>query len=300
MRLVIAGGTGFLGSALTTALREEGHEIVILTRQRGIASAGCLSWTPDGTVGPWARVVDGADAVINLAGAALDENRWTGARKRVLVDSRVLATRSLARAIGAASRPPSLLLSSSAVGYYGARGDEIVTEEGYAGSGFLAGLVLRWEKEAQAAASPHTRVALLRSGVVLAPDGGALSRMLLPFRLGLGGPFGSGRQYLSWIHRQDWIDMARWLLTGPAVDGPFNAVAPAPVTNTDFARTLARILHRPHLLRVPAFVLRVALGEMADAALLAGQRVVPAKAQRLGFRFQWPALEAALRDLLDS
>jgi uncharacterized protein (TIGR01777 family) len=141
-------------------------------------------------------------------------------------------------------------------------------------------------------------VALLRSGVVLAPDGGALARMLPPFRLGLGGPFGSGRQYLSWIHRQDWIDMARWLLTGPTMDGPFNVTAPAPVTNEEFAATLARILRRPHLLRAPAFALRIALGEMADAALLAGQRVVPGKAQALGFRFHWPALETALRDLL--
>jgi len=299
MRLVVAGGTGFLGSALTAALRAEGHGIVILTRQTGAASAGFVSWTPDGSIGPWARVVDGTDAVINLAGAALDEKRWTDARKRVLVDSRVLATRSLARAIAAAARPPSLFLSSSAVGYYGARGDEFVTEEGHAGSGFLAGLVMQWENEAQAAASPHTRVALLRSGVVLAPEGGALARMLPPFRLGLGGPFGSGRQYLSWIHRQDWIGMARWLLTAPMVDGAFNVTAPAPVTNEEFARTLARILHRPHLLRAPAFALRIALGEMADAALLAGQRVVPANAQKLGFRFEWPALEAALHHLLD-
>jgi uncharacterized protein (TIGR01777 family) len=298
MRVVIAGGTGFLGSALSADLRAAGHELVILTREIGPASDAFVRWTPDGTVGPWAGVVDGADAVINLAGAPLDEQRWTDARKRVLVDSRVLPTRSLARAIAAAARPPSLFISSSAIGYYGARGDEIVTEDGHAGSGFLAGLVLQWENEAEAAASTHTRVVLLRSGVVLAPNGGALARMLPPFRLGLGGPFGSGRQYLSWIHRRDWIDMTHWLLTVPMVDGPFNVTAPAPVTNEEFAATLAGVLHRPHLLRAPRFALRIALGEMADAALLAGQRVVPANAQALGFRFHWPALEAALDDLL--
>ena len=296
MRIVIGGGTGFLGGALAAALRAGGHDVVVLTRQTGTLPPGLASWTPDGTARAWARVVDGADAVINLAGAPLDEKRWTEPRKRVLVESRVLATRSLARAIAAAGRPPALFLSSSAVGYYGPRGEEPVTESDAAGADFLARLVVQWEAEATTATS-GTRVVLLRSGIVLAPDGGALARMLLPFRLGLGGPFGSGRQYMSWIHRQDWIDLARWLLTSDA-RGPINATAPAPETNEAFAATLGRVLRRPHVLRAPAFALRLALGEMADAALLAGQRVVPARAQALGFRFAWPALEAALRDLL--
>ena len=298
MRIVIAGGTGFLGAALSTALQGDGHDVVVLTRQRGTLPAGLAAWTPDGTAGAWAHVIDGADALINLAGAALDEKRWTEPRKRELIESRVLATRSLTRAIAAAGHPPAVFLSSSAVGYYGACGDEVITESGAAGSDFLARLVSQWEDEARSAASRHTRVALLRSGLVLAADGGALARMLLPFRLGVGGPFGSGRQYMSWVHRQDWIDMTRWLLATAAAAGPVNVTAPAPATNEEFAATLAGVLRRPHLLRTPGFALRLALGEMADAALLVGQRVVPAKAQALGFPFRWPALEAALRDLL--
>jgi uncharacterized protein len=298
MRIVIAGGTGFLGRALTADLRADGHDVVVLTRQSGPLPPGLASWTPDGTAGPWARVLDDADAVVNLAGAALDEKRWTTSRKRVLVESRILATRSLAAAIIGAIRRPAVFLSSSAVGYYGARGDEPITESDTAGSDFLARLVVQWEGEAKKAGSIGTRVVLLRSGIVLAPDGGALARMLLPFRLGGGGPFGHGRQYMSWIHRQDWIGLARWLLTRVDASGPTNATAPAPETNAAFAATLARVLRRPHLLRAPRFALRLALGEMADAALLTGQRVLPARAQALGFRFQWPALEPALRDLL--
>jgi uncharacterized protein len=297
MRIVIAGGTGFLGAALTAALRADGRDVVVLTRQSAALPHGLASWIPDGTAGPWAGVLDGADAVINLAGAPLDEKRWTEARKRVLVESRILATRSLAAAIAAAGRPPAVFLSSSAVGFYGSRGEEPVTESDPAGADFLARLVVQWEDEAKTAASNATRVVLLRSGIVLAPDGGALARMLLPFRLGVGGPFGNGRQYMSWIHRDDWVGLARWLLSGDA-SGAINATAPAPETNAAFAATLARVLRRPHLLRAPAFALRLALGEMADAALLAGQRVVPARAQALGFRFEWPALEPALRDLL--
>jgi uncharacterized protein (TIGR01777 family) len=299
MRIVIAGGTGFLGATLSADLQRDGHDLVVLTRQSGTLPPGLAVWTPDGAPGPWARVVDGADAVINLAGAALDEKRWTRARKRELVESRVLATRSLARAIDGAERPPAVFLSSSATGYYGARRGEVVTESASGGSDFLARLAAQWENEAKAAGSPRTRVVLLRSGIVLAPDGGALARMLLPFRLGAGGPFGSGRQYMSWIHRRDWVDMTRWLLTVTSADGPINVTAPAPVTNAEFAATLARVLRRPHLLRVPGVALRIALGEMADAALLSGQRVVPARAQALGFRFRWPVLEAALRDLLE-
>jgi uncharacterized protein len=297
VRIVIAGGTGFLGATLTAALRADDHDVVVLTRQKGTLRPGLAPWTPDGTAGPWARVLDGTDAVINLAGAPLDEKRWTESRKRVLLESRILATRSLATAIAAAVRPPAVFLSSSAVGYYGPRGDEPVTESDAAGRDFLARLVVQWEAEANTAATSGTRVVLLRSGVVLAPDGGALGRMLLPFRLGVGGPFGDGRQYMSWIHRNDWISLARWLL-GVEAAGPINVTAPAPETNEAFAGTLARVLRRPHLLRAPRFALRLALGEMADAALLTGQRVVPARAQALGFRFGWPALEPALRNLL--
>jgi uncharacterized protein len=297
VRIVVAGGTGLLGTALTHALRADAHDVTVLTRRRGRSESGLATWTPDGTVGPWARVIEHTDAVVNLAGAPLDRGRWTTARKRVLIESRVLPTRSLARAIAAATAPPAVFVSASAVGYYGARGHEVVTETAARGTGFLAELAEAWEHEARSPESP-ARVTLLRSGVVLSPEGGALARMLLPFRLGLGGPFGSGRQYLPWIHRGDWVDLVRWVLGTRDASGPLNATAPLPVPNEEFAATLARVLRRPHVLRAPALALRLALGEMADAALLSGQRVVPAKAQALGFRFRWPALEAALRELL--
>jgi uncharacterized protein (TIGR01777 family) len=299
MRIVVAGGTGFLGAALVQALHAERHETIVLTRRSGALPSGQASWTPDGGVGPWASVLEHADAIVNLSGAPLDQGRWTEARKQALVDSRVLPTRSLARAIVAAPAAPRVFLSASGIGYYGPHGDDVITESTGPGADFLAQLVVKWETAAKVAASDRTRVLMLRSGVALAPDGGALKRMLLPFRLGLGGPFGSGRQYLSWIHRRDWIDMVRWLLfTAALPSGPVNVTAPAPVTNAEFAITLARVLGRPHVFRTPAVALRLALGEMADAALLAGQRALPAKAQAHGFRFTWPALEPALRDLL--
>jgi hypothetical protein len=298
MRIVIAGGTGFLGAALTHALRADGHDVIVLTRRRAEPGSDLVRWTPDGTLGAWAQVLEGADAVVNVAGAPLDRGRWTAARKRELIESRMLPTRSLARAIAGASAPPAVFVSASAVGYYGARDEEVVTETAGRGSGFLAELVDGWEREARASEPSPTRVVLLRSGVVLAPEGGALARMLPPFRLGLGGPFGSGRQYLPWIHRGDWLALVRWVIDTREAAGPVNATAPLPVPNEEFAATLARVLHRPHVLRVPAVALRLVLGEMADAALLTGQRVVPARAQALGFRFRWPALEPALRDLL--
>jgi uncharacterized protein len=298
MRIVIGGGSGFLGAALTHALRADGHDVVVLTRQRAAPVGGVARWVPDGTVGSWAQVLDRTDVIVNLAGAPLDRGRWTAARKRELIESRVLPTRSLARAIAAASPPPAVFVSASAVGYYGARTDEVLTETASRGAGFVAELVEAWEHEARSAESSATRVLLLRSGVVLAPEGGALERMLPPFRLGLGGPFGSGRQYLPWIHRGDWLDLVRWVLNTREATGPVNATAPVPVRNEEFATTLARVLRRPHVFRAPAIALRLVLGEMADAALLTGQRVVPAKAQALGFHFRWPALEPALRDLL--
>jgi hypothetical protein len=298
MRIVIAGGTGFLGAALTHVLRADAHDVIVLTRQRAAPGGDLARWTPDGTVGSWAQVLERADAVVNLAGAPLDRSRWTAARKRELIESRVLPTRSLARAIAAAAAPPAVFVSGSAVGYYGARDDAVLTETATRGTGFLAELVDAWEQEARSVESSPTRVVVLRSGVVLAPEGGALARMLPPFRLGLGGPFGSGRQYLPWIHRGDWLELVRWVIDTRDATGPVNATAPLPARNEEFAATLARVLHRPHLLRAPAVALRLVLGEMADAALLTGQRVVPAKAQALGFHFRWSALEPALRDLL--
>jgi uncharacterized protein (TIGR01777 family) len=300
MRIVLAGASGFLGRALVRTLVGDGHELTLLTRrpQGGPGGLRQVTWQPDGTARAWASVVDGAGAVVNLAGESIAEGRWTASRKAALIESRLLSTRSLVAAIeGARVRPP-LLVSSSAVGYYGPHGDEMLTEAEGPGDDFLARLSAEWEHAAQAAESGGTRVVLVRTGLVLERDGGALKAMLPPFRFGVGGPLGSGTQYWSWIHRADWVALVRFLLAHPTLQGSINATAPAPVTNGEFARTLARVLGRPCLFRAPAFALRLAMGEMADALLLNGQRVVPARAQEMEFRFAYETLEPALRAIL--
>ena len=212
MKIVIAGGTGFLGSPLTARLASEGHDVTILTRRAGSAGTGArtVAWTPDGTPGQWAAELDGADAVVNLAGESIAGKRWSVAQKQAILDSRVNATRSLVSAIVRASRPPAVFVSGSAVGYYGPRGDELVTEATPPGRDFLARVCVQWEDEANRAAGPQTRVVCVRTGLVLERDGGALPQMLPPFKFGAGGPVGSGRQYWPWIHRADWIDLVRW------------------------------------------------------------------------------------------
>jgi len=294
MRIVIAGGTGFLGKPLVERLERDGHEVRVLSRRP--KSPREVAWTPDGTTGPWTAAVDGADTVVNLAGASIAGSRWTAAHKTEIRESRIRATRSLVAAIEQAARRPAALLSGSAIGYYGPRGDETLTEETPAGHDFLASVCTEWEAEALRAA-PHTRVVLLRTGIVLEKDGGALPEMALPFKLFAGGPVGSGRQYYSWVHRADWVAMAAWAVRTSTVSGPFNVTAPNPAPNREFARTLGRVLRRPAFMPAPAFALRIALGEMADALLLSGQRVVPARAQAQGFQFQYPTLEPALRSI---
>jgi uncharacterized protein len=299
MKIMLAGGTGFLGRPLAAALAAEGHEVVILTRGGAARSAAggprFLSWTPDGTAGDWARELDGADAVVNLAGEPIAARRWSADQKQRILDSRVKATRSLAAAIGRSTRPPAVLVSGSAVGYYGPLGDQVATEETPAGSDFLARVCIEWEAEAQRAASNRTRIVCLRTGLVLEKDGGALPKMLPPFKLFAGGPVGSGRQYWPWIHRADWIGLVRFALATDACAGAVNATAPNPVPNAVFARSLGRVLGRPAVMPAPAFALRLMLGDMADALLLSGQRAVPASAQRHGFTFRFPLLDDALR-----
>jgi uncharacterized protein len=293
MRIVIAGGSGFLGRALQAHWRPLGHTVTVLTRRAQTLDQ--VEWTPDGTTGPWAAALDGADAVVNLSGEGLADARWTTARKAALRSSRVLSTRSLVTAIRGLSAPPALL-SASGVGYYGDRGAERVTEEASAGRDFLAGLCVEWEGEAARAAA-HTRVVILRNGVVLHPSDGALKKMLLPFRLGAGGRLGAGTQYLPWIHLADWVALITWLLQQPDARGAFNVTAPSPAKNADFTRALGRAVNRPAVIPVPAFALRLALGELADT-LLTGQRAVPARANAMGFSFRFTEIEPALRDLL--
>jgi uncharacterized protein (TIGR01777 family) len=282
MKIVISGGTGFLGRPLAAALAADRHDVVVLTRDQR----------------SWRAHVDGAGAVVNLAGEPIAGSRWSAEHKRTILDSRVKATRTLADAIRTAASPPAVFVSGSAVGYYGPLGDEVATEDTPAGSDFLARVCVQWEAEAQRAASPATRVACIRTGLVLEKDGGALPQMLPPFRFGAGGKIGSGRQYWPWIHREDWINLVRWTIQTPAAAGPINATAPNPVTNADFAHALGRALHRPAFVPAPAFALRLMLGEMADALLLSGQRAVPAKAAHLWFHFRYEDVDAALQAIV--
>lgn len=291
MRVVIAGGTGFLGRALGASLRADGHHITVLSRRARSGPIDTVAWTPDGTAGAWAAALESTDAVVNLAGEGIADARWTAARKQVLVESRLTATASLAAAVMAVETPPRAFLSGSGVGYYGPCGDQLITEEAAAGDDFLGRLAREWEAAALPAA-PRTRVALLRTGLVLG-DEGALAKMRLPFSLGVGGRLGSGRQFMPWIHVDDWVRMVRHVIDDARASGPVNVCGPTPVTNAEFTRALGRALHRPTIFPVPAFALRVALGELSDA-LLTGQRAVPAKATALGFTFTYPDVQSAL------
>jgi uncharacterized protein (TIGR01777 family) len=241
--------------------------------------------------------VEGA-AVVHLAGENIAAGRWTDARKRRIRESRVKSSRAVAEAIEEAADKPRVLLQGSAVGYYGPRGDEVVSEEEPPGEDFLARVCVEWEASTAGVESLGVRRAVLRTGVVLSTEGGALPKMLLPFRLFAGGPVGSGRQCFPWIHIADEVGAIRFLLENDRASGPFNLTAPEPITNRQFSRVLGEVLHRPSLLPAPAFALRLALGEMADM-LLNGQRAVPSQLQELGYTFRFPEAEAALRDLLD-
>ena len=304
MKIVIAGGTGFLGRPLCDALARDGHDLVILTRgaagspqadRAPAARVRSVTWNPNGELGPWAAEIDGAGAVVNLAGESIAAKRWTAAQKARILDSRLQATRSLVAAIrGAASAPP-VFVSGSAVGYYGPRGADAITESAPAGSDFLAQVCVQWEQEAMRAASDRTRVVCIRTGIVLEKDGGALPQMLPPFRFGAGGPVGSGRQYWPWIHRDDWIALVQWAIATRAASGAINATAPHPVTNAAFASALGRAMHRPAFMPAPGFALRLLLGEMADALLLSGQNAVPDTATRAGFSFRYATVDDALR-----
>ena len=293
MQVVIAGGTGFLGRALTRSLEAGGHHTTILTRR--VAGPSQVQWSPDKSTGAWTETIKRADAVINLAGESITGARWTPSRKQALRDSRVTATSALAAAIAAAGRP-LVFLSGSAIGFYGTANGHAFTEGSPAGTDFLADLCKEWERTALQAA-PTARVVLLRTGVVLGHGGGALPELTRPFRFFVGGPLGSGRQPVSWIHLDDWLQMTTWAMSNASVEGPLNLTAPEPVNNAELAQMLGGALHRPSLIPAPAFALRLLLGEMAEAAILKGQRVLPAKAQALGYTFRYPWLENALAAL---
>lgn len=295
MTIVIAGGSGFLGTKLCKRLASEGHRVLILSR-RPSPGGDQIAWQPDGNAGALPSHLEGVDAIVNLAGENIAEKRWTAARKDALTNSRILSTRTLVRAVAACKHPPGVFVSGSAIGYYGWHGDEAVTESTPAGSDFLARLCVEWEGEARAVKSGATRLVIVRSGLPLDREGGALAKMLPPFMMGVGATVASGDQFMPWIHVDDWTAMVSWLIQNDRAAGAFNATAPGPVTNRTFTQTLARVLHRPAILHAPAFALRLALGEMASM-LVHGQRVLPAAAEQLGFRFTHRTLEPALESL---
>lgn len=303
MTVVVAGGSGALGRRLTTHLTTAGHTVVVLGRRErgGTPGARFVRWTPDGTSGPWAEALDGADAVVNLAGAGIADRRWTPARKQELWNSRVLSTRSLVAALGDVRTRPRVFVQHTAVGYYGtAAGARELDESSPAGSDFFGRLAVAWEAEAEPVTGLGCRLVVIRSGVVLDPEHGALKRLLPPFRLFVGGPIATGRQYLSWIHVEDWLALMVWTLTTERVSGAINATAPHPVTNAAFSRAIGRAIGRPSWLPVPGFALRLLVGELADSALINGQRVRPTRALALGFRFSHPEIGEALQDLVGS
>jgi uncharacterized protein (TIGR01777 family) len=238
--------------------------------------------------------LSGAQAVINLAGESIGDGRWTEQRKQQLIDSRLKSTATLVAAIEVMAAPPAVFVSASAVGYYGPRGDEVLTEDSTAGADFLARLCVDWEAAARRAEA-RTRVVLVRTGLVLASDGGALAKLLPPFKMFVGGPMGSGRQFWPWIHREDWVGMVSWLSTTPDLQGPFNVTGPDPVTNAELSKALGRALGRPSLLPAPAFAMRLLLGEMSDALLMSGQRAIPQRATAAGFAFRYRTVDEAMR-----
>lgn len=299
MHIVVSGGTGFIGQALVEELARAGHDVVVLSRKPrlpGQSSIRYVEWDAR-SAGSWHAEVAVADAVVNLAGEPIAEGRWTSARKRILVESRILATRLLVDALAARPRPLPVLVSASGIGYYGPSDDRLLDERSLLGEGFLAQLSAAWEAEALRAGQFGTRVVLLRTGMVLERNGGALPKMMLPFYVFAGGPVLPGTQWVSWIHRADLIGMIQWALHTPDLSGPVNAVAPEPVTMNAFCDVLGKVLHRPSWLPVPGLALRLMLGELGTL-MTTGHRVEPAKARAGGYSFRYPSVESALRAIV--
>jgi uncharacterized protein (TIGR01777 family) len=303
MKILVTGATGLVGSALVKELAREGHTVVRLVRpgtkaEGGTSGAFDVTWNP--ATGELGGAAVGADAVVNLAGASISDGRWTEERKKILRSSRIDGTRALVAALGKMNAKPGVLVSASAIGYYGSRGDEELSEASNSGTDFLAEIAKEWEAEALRAEAMRTRVVLARFGVILAKEGGALPQMMKPFRFGAGGKIGSGKQWMSWVALEDVVAVLKLALQDTQVRGPVNVVSPEPVRNEEFTKELAGAMHRPAVIPAPAFALRLALGEMADALLLASQRVVPGALIRLRYRFEQPRLGPALRKIVAS
>jgi hypothetical protein len=299
MRILITGGTGFIGSSLCRKLLESNHALVVLSRKPETVAEKCGAGVK--AIGSIDELDSNEpiDAVFNLAGEPIVAKRWSDARKQELLASRIDVTQAIVDFISRAQMKPACLVSGSAIGYYGDRGDETLNEESSFHDEFAHQLCQQWEDCARQAEQQGVRVCLVRTGLVVDQGGGFLQKMLLPFKLGLGGPIGSGNQWMSWIHRDDMVRLLIWLLENESAKGIYNATAPKPVTNREFAQTLGKSLHRPAVIPMPAFVLNTAMGEMAHL-LLTGQKVMPAKALQSGFEFQYPDLTGALEQVLGS
>lgn len=301
MRVIITGGTGLIGRALSASLAADGHEVILLSRSPeratdlppGVRAERWDARSADG----WGHLADGAGALVNLAGESIGAGRWTAERKRRILHSRLDAGRAVVQAVEQAREKPGVVVQASGIGYYGPRQADVITEETEPGRDWLAQVAVQWEASTAAVAEMGVRRAVLRTGVVLSLDDGAMPRMLLPFRLFVGGPLGGGNQWFPWIHLQDEAAAIRFLIEHEEARGPFNLAAPNPVTNGQFGRALGRVLGRPSLMPTPGLALKLLFGEMATL-LLDGQRAVPQRLLDLGFEFQFPAVEAALKDLL--
>ena len=306
MRVIITGGSGLLGRELTASLTKDGHEVVVLSRDPArVASlpAGARAEGWDGrTAKGWAGLADGAGAIVNLAGESIAGrpgiDRWTPARKQLILNSRTDAGQAVVEAVRAAKKKPGVVIQSSAVGYYGPCGDEEVNEDHPAGKDFLSQVCVAWEASTNELEALGVRRAIIRTGLPLSKQGGALAPLLLIFNLFAGGPLGNGKQWWPWLHMTDQINAIRFLIDNPTASGAFNLSSPQPLTNAEFSRVLGKVMGRPSFMPAPAFALRLAMGEMADALLLSGQRQIPRRLLDLGFQFKFPEAEAALRDTL--
>jgi uncharacterized protein (TIGR01777 family) len=303
--VIVTGGTGFIGRGLTRKLIEDGFDVGVLTRRAGVRAENggdnvrFVQW--DGhTAAGWGSLADGAAAIVNLAGAGIADKRWTAAVKENILRSRLAAGEAVVEAISAAQNPPQVLIQASAVGIYGSRGDEELDESAGPGDGFLADVARRWEASTEAAEDAGLRRVVARSAMVLGPNGGVLPRLLRPFKLFAGGPLAGGRHWVPWIHYDDEIDAINFLVGNDETSGIYNLCAPEPLKNVEFSRIIGKMLHRPWWWPIPGTLIRTLYGEVADALLLASERVVPKRLVDAGFRFRYPNAEEAVRAIIDS
>ena len=297
MKILVSGSHGLIGKALTRSLTDDGHEVVPLVRGEDTFGSPAIAWDPEhGRLD--AQHLEGIAAVVHLAGESIASGRWTDEKKRAILESRTKGTSLLSETLARLQQPPAVFVSASAIGYYGDRGDELLSETSAPGKNFLSDVCVKWEAAAKPAVEKGIRTVFARFGIILDAHGGALAKMLTPFRLGIGGKVGDGKQWMSWIALDDVVNGLKFVIEDQAARGPVNFVAPNPVTNAEFTKTLGRVLSKPTFLPMPAFAARLALGQMGDELLLSGQRVDPAVLEDKGFLYNWPTLEPALKHVL--